>query len=151
MRKQLNFMGEQEQTTQLYRTNTGLYTYNPSSRDCRMEGCHATVSESINTEIRAVKYLPFINLQPSDASIHCYAIYTTLKYTAEDRLQKNSTICLSIFNQPLHVKAKEIAGSMLEDSLFRTVVVRLGGFHLLMSYMGCIGQATAGNGLKNVL
>jgi hypothetical protein len=31
------------------------------------------------------------------------------------------------------------------------VVVRLGGFHPLMSFMGCIGAIMAGSGLKALL
>ncbi|GBO13470.1 hypothetical protein AVEN_156865-1 [Araneus ventricosus] len=35
--------------------------------------------------------------------------------------------------------------------MFGTVVLGLGGFHMLMSYKGCIGQTMAESGMKDVL
>ncbi|GBM64300.1 hypothetical protein AVEN_189106-1 [Araneus ventricosus] len=98
------------------------------------------VCESIKTDKSAVKPLPFINSPPSGAN----TLYTALKYVAEDNLQQSSKICLVTFDQPLYVKAREIVGLMSDDPLFRTVVLRLGGFHMLMSYTGCRDVAKGG-------
>ena len=38
-----------------------------------------------------------------------------------------------------------------EGSALHSVVVRLGGFHIEMSYLGCIGHLMSGSGLRNVL
>lgn len=43
------------------------------------------------------------------------------------------------FDQPLYVKARDIVSAKGADSDFRNVIVRLGGFHLLMSFLGSIG------------
>jgi hypothetical protein len=49
-------------------------------------------------------------------------------------------------DQPLYIKAVEIARlSKLQ------VVCRLGGFHLLMNFLGAIGDIMAGAGLSDVL
>ncbi|GBM60039.1 hypothetical protein AVEN_147601-1 [Araneus ventricosus] len=105
------------------------------------------VCESIKTAKSAVKPLPFINSPPSDAS----TLYTALKYSAEDNLQQSSKICLVSFDQPLYIKPRENVSLVSDAPLFRTVVLRLGGFYMLMSYMGCIGHTMAGSGLKDVL
>ncbi|GBN46390.1 hypothetical protein AVEN_23270-1 [Araneus ventricosus] len=113
----------------------------------KWKGFMHLVCESIKTDESAVKPLPFINSPPSDPN----TLYTAFKYAAEDNLQQSSKICLVTFDQPLYVKAREIVGLMSDDPLFRTVVLRLGAFHMLMSYMGCIGHTMAGRGLKDVL
>ncbi|GBO46400.1 hypothetical protein AVEN_115503-1 [Araneus ventricosus] len=104
------------------------------------------VCESIKTDKSAVKPLPFINSPPN-----ANTLYTAFKYASEDNLQQSSKICLVTFDQPLYVKVREIVGLMSDDTLFRTIVLRLGGFHMPMSYMGCIGHTMAESGLKDVL
>ena len=37
------------------------------------------------------------------------------------------------------------------DSDLRKIVLRLGGFHTDMSFLGCIGSLMAGSGLKEIL
>lgn len=48
------------------------------------------------------------------------------------------------FDLPLHMKCRDIVAAL---NLLR-VVVRLGGFHLLMSFLGAIGIIMAGSGLE---
>lgn len=48
------------------------------------------------------------------------------------------------------MKARDIIESCQYPQL-SSVVVRLGGFHLLMSFMGAIGAVMAGSGLKELL
>ncbi|GBL79288.1 hypothetical protein AVEN_92501-1 [Araneus ventricosus] len=89
------------------------------------------VCESIYTDKSAVK------LRDSPLS-DAITLYTALKYAAKESLQQSSKIYLVALNQPLCVMSREIVGSMSDDHLFRAVVVaRLGGFYMLMSYMGC--------------
>ena len=38
-----------------------------------------------------------------------------------------------------------------EDSPLRSVILRLGGFHILMSFLGSIGHLMAGTGLQELL
>jgi len=74
--------------------------------------------------------LPFINLDPSNLS----TIYTA-------QCEKHGLqVCPVTFDQPLYIKAAEIVASAQD---LDKVVVRLGGFHLLMSYLGSNTAATS--------
>jgi hypothetical protein len=55
--------------------------------------------------------------------------------------------CFVTFDQPLFFKARDIVEGGQYSEL-SCVVVRLGEFHLLMSFMGCIGAIMAGSCLK---
>ena len=51
------------------------------------------------------------------------------------------------YDRPLYKKARDI---LLQSDLLgelRNVIVRLGGFHMVMSYMGAIGYVMEGSGL----
>ena len=55
--------------------------------------------------------------------------------------------CVTVtFDQPLWLKAVEIRASNL-----LTVVCRLGGFHMLMSYIDSIGTVMSGSGFSDAL
>ena len=82
----------------------------------------------------------FVNLNPGDPS----SIYTALLYAETQCRLNNQKSCLVTFDQPLYAKASEIVASATE---LETVIVRLGGFHLLMSFLGCIGFFMAGSGI----
>ena len=58
-----------------------------------------------------------------------------------------NTTCLLTFDQPLYVKACDIVAATDELS---SVVIRLGGFHMLMSYMGSIGYTMNGSEMKEI-
>jgi len=49
------------------------------------------------------------------------------------------------FDQPLYVKAVEVA---MKAKL--NVVIRLGGFHMLMNFLGSVGHLMRGSGLEEV-
>lgn len=57
--------------------------------------------------------------------------------------------CIVTFDQPLYWKAREIVALGLPE--LSTVTVRLGGFHLAMSFMGVVGMIMAGSGLYQLL
>ena len=77
-------------------------------------------------------------------------IFTTLICAAERTQKLKQQSCLLTFDQPLYQKARDIVSST-SDPLLKCVIVRLGGFHLLMSFLGCIGYIMSGSGLKEVL
>ncbi|ELU13381.1 hypothetical protein CAPTEDRAFT_209293 [Capitella teleta] len=85
--------------------------------------------------------LPFINLQPTNPS----SIYTALNFAREQSSLHGMETCFVTFDQPLYAKAIEIVAS---DEILQGVVVRLGGFHLLMSFMGSVGYIMGGSGLE---
>ena len=47
--------------------------------------------------------------------------------------------------------ALTIIESQLEGSDLRKIVLRLGGFHTLLSFLGSIGNIMSGSGLRSVL
>ena len=51
------------------------------------------------------------------------------------------------FGQPLWWKATTIVDGAQEDSPLRSVILTLGGFHILMIFIGSIGHLTAETGL----
>ncbi|GBP40851.1 Putative nuclease HARBI1 [Eumeta japonica] len=52
---------------------------------------------------------------------------------------------------PLYAKAREIVSAAPEGSEVSKIIVRLGGFHLLMSFLGAIGHIMQSSGIKEVL
>lgn len=90
-----------------------------------------------------ISMLPIIDLiSPSDP----VCIYSTLLFVIEQSKRLNVTTPCITFDQPLWVKAYEIA---VEKSL--SVLFNLRGFHTLMSYVGSIGALMDGSGLDVAL
>lgn len=58
--------------------------------------------------------------------------------------------CVVTFDQPLFMKAREIVAASESGSKLSKIIVRLGGFHLLISLLGSIGYIMADSGLKEV-
>ncbi|KAG5880069.1 hypothetical protein JTB14_034700 [Gonioctena quinquepunctata] len=77
--------------------------------------------------------LPFINSPPSD----CDTIHTAMLESIEKCRAKGQTWCFITFDQPLYLKARFFAANS-NDPRLKYVVLRLGGFHLLMSYLGSV-------------
>lgn len=91
--------------------------------------------------------LPFINAPPSNYN----TVFTALTYATDLCEKVNQHSVIVTFNQPLYWKGREIVASAPVDSRISKCIVRLGGFHLLMSYLGCIGYLMGGSGLKELL
>jgi len=91
-------------------------------------------------------FLPFIYQVASNYN----TIYTTLKYALDNR-KRYGHACIVTFDQPLYIKAREIVAASPNTSELSKIVVRLGGFHLLMSFLGSIGYIMDGSDLKEVL
>lgn len=90
--------------------------------------------------------LPFINLDPGNLS----TIYTALCFTASQCRQLNQCIVFVTFDQPLYIKAVTMVKSENSSSELSKIVVRLGGFHLLMSFLGTIGYIMNGSGIEDL-
>jgi hypothetical protein len=72
--------------------------------------------------------------------------YHLLKPVREVKVILKKT-CFVTFDQTLFFKARDIVEGGQHSEL-SCVVVRLGEFHLLISFMGCIGAIMAGSCLK---
>ncbi|XP_039283254.1 uncharacterized protein LOC120351138 isoform X2 [Nilaparvata lugens] len=103
------------------------------------------MTNSAECQTTYIMAVPFINLDPSNMS----TIYTALLFAADQSKKQNQT-CIVTFDQPLFLKAMDIVGASDKDSKISKTVVRLGGFHLLMSYMGAIGKIMEGSGLEDL-
>ena len=91
----------------------------------------------------SVVFLPVIYLNPSDLT----CIYSTLDCVCDHAWHYDVTPVL-IFDQPRWWKTFTIVKSEPVNSKLRSVVLRLGGYHTLMSFFGCIGHLMTGTDLK---
>ena len=102
-----------------------------------------------NTEYSTSAVLPlsFANMDPSTP---ISTIYTCLQYVAEQRSKCGQSRITVTFDKPLYAKAREMVRAAGPHSPLSGVVIRLGGFHLLLSFMGSIGVIMAGSGLAEM-
>lgn len=108
------------------------------------KGFMRCIQPSQNFDKSAIVPLPFITSPPTDYD----TIYTALKCAADQCLTQT---CFVTFDLPLYIKARDIIASSQDNSNIKNIIVRLGGFHMLMSYLGCIGHVMAGSGLRDLL
>jgi len=94
----------------------------------------------------SVMFLPMIDLDPTDMT----CIYSTLIFVSEQAKRYHITPILT-FDQPLWWKALTIVLNEPQGSELKSIVLRLGGFHIQMSFLGCIGHLMAGSGLQELL
>ncbi|GBL86295.1 hypothetical protein AVEN_132016-1 [Araneus ventricosus] len=64
-------------------------------------------------------------------------------------MQEAQQRCIVTIDQPPFIKAMDIVSQDEIDDLTK-VIVRLGRFHLLMSYMGAVGKVMGGSGLEEM-
>ncbi|XP_029341748.1 uncharacterized protein LOC100571724 isoform X2 [Acyrthosiphon pisum] len=106
-------------------------------------GFMETLTDSREYQETQISFLPFVNLPPSSPD----CIHSVLIFAAQECKKLNQRTCFVTFDQPLYIKARNIVES---SKLNPQIVVRLGGFHLLMSFMGSIGYIMAGSGLREL-
>jgi hypothetical protein len=94
----------------------------------------------------SIVFMPMIDLNPSDET----CIYSTLMWVSEHAKRFNVTPVIT-FDQPLWYKANQIIKSEPEDNNLSKIVVRLGGLHTEMSFLGTIGYIMSDSGLHEVL
>lgn len=99
-----------------------------------------------NAEKCRILYLPFILAPPSDHN----TINTSLFMASTRAAELNITYAYVSFDLPLYFKALEIVQTTCHENL-KNVVPILGGFHLLMSFLGSIGAIMDGSGIKEML
>lgn len=94
----------------------------------------------------SVMFLPMIDLDPNDLS----CIYSTLVFVSSHAKRYNCTPVIT-FDQPLWWKANVILENERDSADLKGMIIRLGGFHILMSFLGCIGHLMGGSGLRELL
>ena len=93
-----------------------------------------------------VVYLPFINLPASDE----ICINSTLHFVA-DQARRYGVVPILTFDQPLYWKARKLIENAPKDSPISSIVLRIGDFHTLMSFLGSIGHLMEGSGLEDLM
>ena len=112
-------------------------------KSCNWSGyMQANFFDDKHYDVSSVLMLPMIDLSPSDPT----CIYSTLLFVRDQATALGiRTPCLT-FDQPLWFKANAITEEKKLD-----VICRLGGFHLLMSFLGSVGHLMGGSGLEELL
>ena len=100
-----------------------------------------------NFSTSQVMFLPFIDNPASNVD----TIYTTLNCALSIAKSHGQKTCVITFDQPLYSKAREMVAASDPNSELSNVVVKLGGFHMLMSFLGSIGYIMDGSGLTEAL
>ena len=104
-------------------------------------------SRLTNFGVSKIIPLQFVNTPPSN-----YDTILTVLIEAARKSEANGQIHAFVtFDQPLYWKAREIIASVDSENDvhgIRNVIVRLGGFHTLMSFLGAIGYLMESSGLK---
>ena len=93
-----------------------------------------------------VVFLPMIDLSASDDT----CIYSTLFFIANQG-NKYGFNPIFTFDQPLWWKAMVIIAEASLNCPTKQIVLKLGGFHALMSFLESIGHLLSGFGLNDVL
>ncbi|CAG2240639.1 unnamed protein product [Mytilus edulis] len=94
----------------------------------------------------SIVYLPMIDMNPSDLT----CINSTLHFISKEARRHNADPVVT-FDQPLYWKAVNIILNEAESSTLKSMVVRLGGFHTEMSFLGSIGHIMNSSGLSELL
>ncbi|ELU04056.1 hypothetical protein CAPTEDRAFT_206657 [Capitella teleta] len=126
---------------QLWMASMTLPDANLSTPSPSWGGFMQLASKGENYKRTRIEILPFINLQPTNPS----SIYTALNFSRKQSSLHGMETCFVTFDQPLNAKAIKIVAS---DEILQGVVVRMGGFHLLMSFMCSVGYIMGGSGLE---
>ncbi|CAH2101247.1 unnamed protein product [Euphydryas editha] len=109
------------------------------------KGFMEVLSTVVPYSMSEIVCLPFINRPPSNLT----TISTSLHYAARETRMSNRKTCFVTYDQPLYAKALAIVQERQSEEL-KNVVVRLGGFHILISFLGSIGYIMAGSGIEDL-
>ena len=102
-------------------------------RQIRLELVHdKATAYRYDFEVSTTEILPFIHMDPGNMD----KIYSALVFASNEIKKRGKHTWMVTFDQPLFIKATDIVFASNE---LNNVVVKLVGFHLLMSFLGTIG------------
>jgi hypothetical protein len=104
-------------------------------------GYMQSVCRGSHPGVSSVSFLTIVDLNPSEYD----CIHSTLLFVIEQAGHYNIQTPDITFDQPLYIKAVEVA---MKARL--NVVIRLGGFHTIMNFLGSLGHLMRGSGLEEV-
>lgn len=102
------------------------------------------IVSTFQSEPSEVGYMPIIPA-PADDMDTVFTVLTKCQAISQSLGQRNTIIT---FDEALYFRAKEIC--WLKPHCFENVIIRLGGFHILMTFMKCIGKHMDSSGLKDI-
>ena len=94
----------------------------------------------------SVVFMPMTDLKANDET----CIFLTMHVIFGHAKKYNSDPIL-IFDQPLYQKTYEMLGKESENSDLKRLVLRLGGRHICMNFLGSNGHFMPSSGLREVL
>ena len=100
--------------------------------------------QAVKPKTQAV-YLPLIDMPPSDPDTMMTALQEAKRLTNEGGQKRVVFTC----DQQLYKVAVDVKWAYPND--FSDVILRLGGMHMLMGFVGAIGSLMAGSGLSELL
>jgi len=122
---------------------SSFYIASPEKNCPSWSGFNQTVVVGTDYDTSSIDILPFINEDPNDVN----TLYSALVFLQELSIKYNLGACPVTADQPLYIKIVEI---ILSSPNITKLFARLGGFHLLSSYMGGMGFIMNGSGLTNL-
>ena len=84
----------------------------------------------VHAPTAAITMLPLIDMKPTDET----CLYSTLLFVDSEAKKLRMPTATKTFDQSLWLKAVEIC----KAASLNSIVCRLGGFHVLMSFLGSI-------------
>ena len=126
-----------------------LWLYSKSKNLTGMSGWNGfmeEVTKEVPYQTTFIDCQPFINAPPGEYD----TIYTSLLSAVEKTHSLGQRTTFVTFDQPLYLKARDVIASRVGDPELPDVVIRLGGFHSLMSFMGAVGYIMEGSGLSEL-
>lgn len=100
--------------------------------------------QALKPKTQAV-YLPLIDMPPSDPDTMMTALHETKRLTNE----RGQAKVVFTSDQQLYKVAVDVKWAYPND--ISDVILRLGGMHMLMSFVGAIGSLMGGSGLSEIL
>ena len=116
----------------------------PDNLTPRWSALNAMVS-TVNVNVTAVGYCPMIPKPPNNYSV-VYSITKTVQKIISKTSQVNTVIT---FDEAIYCKAKEIQWRFSDE--FADTVIRMGGFHIAMTFLAVIGKTYEESGLEDIL
>ena len=102
-----------------------------------------TVNTGNHPSAASTFFMSMIDLKSTDL----VCILSTMHFVAEESSKYNMRPAVT-FDQPLYWKFMSIKEQQNESSALKKIVLRIGGFHQMMSFLGSVGYIMQGPGLQ---
>ena len=123
------------------------YEETPDSRQTvpGWSGFNAVASNQEIPPKSVVGYCPVIDASPTEL----FTVYTLLKKSLEMATQLNLDDTVVVLDQAIYAKALEVVWKQKEE--FKSIVVRMGSFHITCVFLSVMGKRFRDGGLRDPL